>query len=55
MTAGRTFFLNSGLPFLTEARKSSPTDPVGTLLNTEFSVKELARCRGFAWLGGAVA
>jgi len=29
MTAGITFFLSSGLPFFTEARNMSPTEPAG--------------------------
>jgi hypothetical protein len=29
MTAGMTFFLSSGLPFLTLARNISPTEPAG--------------------------
>merc|ERR1719264_589374 len=32
MTAGMTFFLSSGLPFLTDARNKSPTEPAGYLL-----------------------
>ena len=32
MTAEMTFFLSSGLPFLTEARNRSPTEPAGYLL-----------------------
>ena len=31
MTAVKTFFLSSGFPFLTEARKNSPTDALGIL------------------------
>ena len=35
MTAGITFFLSSGLPFLTEARNMSPAEPAGNLFNLE--------------------
>jgi len=33
ITAGMTFFLRSGLPFLTEAMNISPTEPLGNLLS----------------------
>ena len=33
MTAVKTFFLSSGFPFLTDARKNYPTDPFGSLLS----------------------
>lgn len=48
MTAGMTFFLRSGLPFLTEHRNISPTEPRGYLFNfapnavTEMTYKFLA-------------
>ena len=35
ITACNTFFLSSGLPFLTEARNISPTEPAGKRLSLE--------------------